>query len=397
MGNLTDKESSANVCLHFFIKHLVDKHGYRLMDKFDATIENFELLLTKHFERNQILQFGDLYLFTLANETGKRLETENCLLSPFISRICSSAALEYTSALNNLSERSNKDQYMPEPITYIIAFSQLNWCQVIGILIVKYEYNPFYDRIEPVIEMVCSHQPNTEFAKQRLELANKIKCDDPTKLTQDEQTKCSQIMHDALKQSTVGLGQILVFRALVDLSREGYPFVKLQANQSIYDYYQKKLGFKLGPSPEIHDMLPFKTWPAAALHTREKMDARKVDHKVSAHLKKVWTEFYKKTHKGSLPPSDQALEHFVVDHSHFLHIFNTIYDPSVNMFYKFGNSWYRFGRKELLNTILEYRPNIESILNLGQVFITNDNMMNFMKAVNDSHCMHQFFNYQPDF
>ena len=384
MGNITKKEINADVCLHFFINHLIEKHYYRLMDKLEPTVENIEVIIRKSFLQNQIIQYGDMYFFRLENETKERLAAENCLIAPFVYQICDSEALDRDSAVQQLMTRGDRIPKLPSSITYVIAYSQLNWCQVIGILIVKFRWNPFTHQVEPVISMICSHSPNNNIARRRLEQANNIDCQDTDNLSPEQRQLCDNLYYEAIKKSKLGLGIIMMFRALKDLKAEGYKYVHLQADTSNWQYYVKKLQFKLGPSPDILAAYTTHTnggsWPKV-----KKQYISPIALDMSLHhtfLPEKWKEYQDVMKQPSL-------EYFLSVHHPFVHLLSY---PVTNKSYVYLHiDLQTFHQKQMMETILQYKPNLKAILDSSEIFIMNDDMIKLDRAVELAHCLNQFF------
>ena len=93
MGNLSSQASKqANVCLNVVAKYLTEKHGY-VLKNYEPTEINYESLLQLDYDVKTIIQFGDLYLFSLAHDTLEQTLETNCIIEPFIRQICTDVGI----------------------------------------------------------------------------------------------------------------------------------------------------------------------------------------------------------------------------------------------------------------------------------------------------------------
>lgn len=346
MGNLTTKEASADVCLNYFVRYLQEKQNY-VLQSFPATSEGLLQLVRANISATTILQFGDLYFFRLTKSGIERARAEDCMLEPFIIQLCSGKHLDPGYAVDSFTKRLQNDS-----MVLVICYSQLNWCRVVGTLIVNFT-DTGSGRLEPEIDILCSHSPNTDEAMRRLEAIHNVNCD-----KEPDSFKCLQLQKKALKMTRLGLGVFLMYFALNILAAERkFSFVMLECEEDLVGYYES-LGFMLGATPRF--ALPSRC--ITGQRGRYTMDIIKRNAK-TFFVNQVVTAANERfvSFEG-----DQGL---------------------VRMFYDLN----KFRRDDFRELVLKYRPNILNVLNSSIIFTVNDDMINVTKAISDANCISSYF------
>jgi hypothetical protein len=347
-----------NLCLNVVAKYLTEKYGYTL--KYYAPTEyNYEQLLKADYSFKNIIQFGDLYLFSLTTDT------LDCIIEPFIRQICKDVF-----AGTEILDPTRDDKL------FVIGFSQLNWCKIIATAMLSKRTNPFLNRDfnnELHLKFLCAAQANTKQAEKQLaQVLHGL-----TQKEYDanrEQELCNSIHMKALNRTKLGLGQMLLLFIFKMLSKQRrWTYLTLDCDPTLYGYYAS-MGFRMGPSPLFKYSKPFSKWKPAPKGYAESKDINE------------WNAYYYQEYenfKRRVKPENGMISDV------FVHTVN-LAAGNINMFMSFDHR----DIPEILEKIEKYKPNVFHILNnqelQRQAFNIDDDVKKLLRLVEQTECLNTY-------